>query len=549
LAKLTLDQAKRKIEREKAYQEAIKKKREIQEKKMIFGEGWRKKEQERIDQLIRDEIGDNFTPKAVNSLDLYSFFDPITVYRDSGNEILKHDLKRFLESEEKYKSALSEIDKKIKDTEPKTLLEEMGDVAEDPPFKQKEVLPLDEDDFDERGVVISSEKKDTPISRAKGKINEKVALHLNRFVPIYNKHVCTCCGMPKALNRFYTTYDMTCSDKIDETGWYHTHICKECANKLFKYYYAVACEKNLDKAMQYMCASLNWYWSEDLFVEAKSVYEDKDRKINFLDVYINTIHSKAPGLTFMNSPFLSGEQQLAEERQEELNKEEAPFDWSLEEARNKKDIVHIFGYDPFEFEEDEEEKKILYADLARVVDEDVQQDYVKLQSALTIVKSFNKVRKLDEKAHRLEQNKASLREQKDLAELKAKELKAISDFSRDSGFSERFKTRQNQGQTTFTGIMKHMNEKKFENELINKYDIQTSATIQAAADASFQAIFNQLNLSEAEAYKLVADQLEEIRKLNRENEKLKENLRVTKYKIEELKLREAAREKGVDVDA
>ena len=135
MAKLTLDQAKRKIEREKAYQDAIKKKREIQEKKMIFGEGWRKKEQERIDQLIKDEIGDNFTPKAVNSLDLYSFFDPITVYRDSGNEILKHDLKRFLESEEKYKSALSEIDKKIKDTEPKTLLEEMGDVAEDPDRK------------------------------------------------------------------------------------------------------------------------------------------------------------------------------------------------------------------------------------------------------------------------------------------------------------------------------------------------------------------------------------------------------------------------------
>ena len=86
------------------------------------------------------------------------------------------------------------------------------------------------------------------------------------------------------------------------------------------------------------------------------------------------------------------------------------------------------------------------------------------------------------------------------------------------------------------------------NELINKYDIQTSSTIQAAADASFKAIFNQLNLSDAEVYKIVQEQLGELRKLRQENDKLKEDLRLSRYQCTELRLKEKARAQGKEVD-
>ena len=92
-----------------------------------------------------------------------------------------------------------------------------------------------------------------------------------------------------------------------------------------------------------------------------------------------------------------------------------------------------------------------------------------------------------------------------------------------------------------------MDEKQYEDELINKYDVQTSSTIQAAADASFQAIFNQLHLSDAEVYKIAADQLQELRKVKGENEKLKEQLRRERYKVSQFELREEAREKGLEV--
>ena len=65
------------------------------------------------------------------------------------------------------------------------------------------------------------------------------------------------------------------------------------------------------------------------------------------------------------------------------------------------------------------------------MDEDIQQDYVKLQSALTIVKSFTKVRQIDEKMHQLENSDdPPLTAIKALSDLKAKELKAISDFGK-----------------------------------------------------------------------------------------------------------------------
>ena len=93
-----------------------------------------------------------------------------------------------------------------------------------------------------------------------------------------------------------------------------------------------------------------------------------------------------------------------------------------------------------------------------------------------------------------------------------------------------------------------MDEKKYENQLINKYDIATSNTIQAAADASFKAIFSQLNLSEAEVAKIASDQLEELIKLRRANDTLTEQLRLAKYETAKAMLKMKAMENGEEVD-
>ena len=86
-----------------------------------------------------------------------------------------------------------------------------------------------------------------------------------------------------------------------------------------------------------------------------------------------------------------------------------------------------------------------------------------------------------------------------------------------------------------------MNEAKYEDALVNKYDIETSSTIQQAADASFKAIFNQLGMGESEVWKVAQEQLAELNKKIAENEELKEQLRLTKYELSKIKLEEKAK--------
>lgn len=598
------------IRKEKEKQEALKKKREIQEKKAIFGENWRQIEQQAIQKELEVELGSENTPKIYDSKDLYDFFEPINFYTDRDNKRLELDYDNFIASEEKFQQALDDIDRElqsIKDKESeekqtkkeKELAKEAAMEQEIESYKKliandgvdESTLVLDavdknkEDDKEDKSEEDKSEEdnsegdksedgksiidgsanvidkaktinkmKFAPANFSKKQLRDRekmfttISSYLGRFTPLYNKHICTCCGTPKDINAYYITSNIMCSNRIDNKGNLHMYVCKECCNKLLAYYYSVLCDKNLELAMQHLCATLNMYWDVDVFYAAKQKYEDGDRQGTLIGCYVIALTNDFIGKTFCDSPILKKGYNDSKNRVAKPSITEAPYDWSKEDARNKKDVIKILGYDPFSYEENEEEKKILYADVVSVIDEDVQQDYVKMQSALTIVKSFNKVRKLDEKAHTLEKNNAPLTEQKAVADLKAKELKAISDFSRDSGFSERFKSRQNQGQTSFTGIVKTMNEKQYENELINKYDIQTSSTIQAAADASFKAIFNQLNLSDAEAYKIVQEQLAELRKLRQENDKLREDLRLSRYQCTELRLKEKARAQGKEVD-
>lgn len=535
MAKLTKAHQELQLNREKEKIELLKKKAEAQQNKVRYGESWRNTLT--IDMMKETEfsIGSKEAPKIEDVVDTYDFFDPIIIYREENEEPFKLDYENFLKSEKEYKKAIDKLNNELKEFS-KDNKEKKEDKEEDETDDEKDTI--------EDGEVISKEEK---ISKKFLNRNYIVAKYFNRLVPMYNKYTCSCCGKSLPLKSFYKTNCLINSGRMDVNGDYHMTICKDCLQKLFMYYYTKVCFKDLDKTMKYLCADLNLYWNTIALEEAQKSFESGGRKGTLIGTYINEINKEYEGCTFKDSPFLMEDYYENENNKIEVNKEYAPLDWTKEEAKNKKDVVHLLGYDPFQYEDDDDDRKILYADLISILDEDIQQDYVKLQSALTIVKSFTKVRHLDERMHQMELEDAPLNEQKAVADLKAKELKAISDFSRDSGFSERFKTRQSQGQTSFTGIVKQMNEKQYEDELINKYDIQTSSTIQAAADASFKAIFNQLNLSDAEVYKIAAEQLAELRKVKQENEKLKEQLRRERYKSSQLELKEEAREKGLEV--
>lgn len=546
MAKLTETQLKRRVEREKQKQDTIRKKMEIQQKKELYGENWKQVEQQKLKNELEAEIGAENTPKIYDSKDLYEFFTPMSFYKDKQNKKLKMDFKKFSESEELYREALEEIDKELDEIK-KSDFEDDGVVPEDsdPPVNDTEIIEDNEEESNgnnaksnkKRGQTISEQ------SKSKSKILQTVATYFNRFVPLYDKHICTCCGTPKNVSDFYTVYNITCANRVDVSGSFHMWVCKECANKLFAYCYSVLADKNVELATQYVCSYLNLYWDVDLFYIAKQRFDSIGRRGTLLGSYIFVINSQETGKTFMDSPFLVDEQYNSANRIVQ-NSDEAPFDWSKEDARNKSTVLKMVGYDPFAYESDDN-KKILYRDLLNILDEGMQNDLVKFQAGIQIVLSFFKLRQMNEKEHKLNQENAPITELKALSDLKAKELKAISDFSKDNGFSERYATAKAKGENSFTGIMNKMNEQKYEKAILNRYDIETSATIQQAADASFKAIFGQLSLSESEVWKITQDQFVELTKLRKENSKLQEELRKAKYRIAEIGLLEKEKEMKV----
>ena len=248
MAKLTETQLKRRVEREKQKQDAVRKKMEIQKKKEIYGENWRQVEQQKLRDELEAEIGGENTPKIYDSKDLYDFFIPISFYKDEENKKLKMDFKKFSESEELYREALEEIDNdldKIKESDLKEdgVLPEDSDlpsenIEDDSNIKNEEELKEQEESSSKNSK--STKKKQPALSeqaKAKGKILQTVSIYFNRFVPLYDKHICTCCGMPKSINDYYTVYNLTCSNRVDVNGSFHMWVCKECANKLFAYCY------------------------------------------------------------------------------------------------------------------------------------------------------------------------------------------------------------------------------------------------------------------------------------------------------------------------
>ena len=176
----------------------------------------------------------------------------------------------------------------------------------------------------------------------------------------------------------------------------------------------------------------------------------------------------------------------------------------------------------------------------------MEMEGLKVQAAIQIVLSFSRIREYNETERRMIDNNASVGELKNLADLRNKQLQTITNFSRDNGFGEKYAISKAKGENTFTGIMSKMNEMKYEKGLVNKYDIETSATIEQAAEASFKAIISQLGLSEAEVYKTCQDQLKRLTELQRENSTLKENLRLAKMEIAEEKLKKLKEEREAE---
>lgn len=532
MAKLTNNRAKAAIAKEQKRLDAIQKKMETQRKKEEFGESWKYSLKDEHKQALKEIVGDFGTPNLVDSVDYNSFFDPINFYKEEDGSVRQLDYKKYLEYEEAYQEVIDDCDKIINDE-----IDTSNDSA-------KEQLSTH--------LTKKTEKKKSgpKIPEYLQKLYQNWTKYFNRFVPLYDKYVCSCCGKALPQDKYFLAYNEGNLGRIEPNGKMHTHICMDCCKNLYEYLFYEKADKDGEKAMKWLCSYLNIYYDDVSYFKAKKTMEEKDRKTHIVEEYMSVISRSATlkGKVFLESPDVDVNQNKGDSKADKIinsNTGNVPEDleeeWSKADLEAKRQVIKMVGYDPFYFEI-EKDRKILYKDLLGMMEQGMELDGLKVQAAIQIVLSFKNIRELNEKYRKKSDEDAPVSELKALSELKKKELETITSFSRDNGFGERYAISKAKGENTFSGIMAKMNEMKYENAILNMYDVETSKSINQAADASFAAIFNQLSMSEAEVYKTCQDQLKKILVLQRENATLAENLRLAKRELAEKKLEEEKRQ-------
>ena len=537
-----LGQAARVREQQKAEKEinAIQKKMELQNKKANFGEGWKKALGTERQKAMLEIIGNDGAPKLEDSIDINAFLEPIEFFRDKETgEINKIDFQTYLDAEKAFQSGIDE---------------------------QNEIIADEDDVTPDIMEKISSGKKSKSKKKKEDGINVPEYLqkyytvwmkYFGRYVPLYNKYVCTCCGRPLPQGEYYLNYNEMDLARVEPTGKMHTHLCKDCCKRLYEYLFFEKAKEDGQVAMMWFCSALNIYYDETIYLQAKQECSKKDSKKHIIDSYMSIMNQSATakGKVFLESKDVQGmigsggvngngrqdkDKKIINSKDGSVG-DDTENGWSKQDLEAKRLVLKNVGYDPFYFEP-EENRKILYKDLLGMLEAGMELDGLKVQAACQIVLAFSRIRELNERERRMMSGDGSVAELKNLADLKNKQLDTITKFSRDNGFGERYAIAKAKGENSFTGIMAKMNEMKYEDAILNMYDIETSKSIEQAANASFKAIFNQLSMSDAEYAKQCTEQLQRIQKLTREKDALQEENRKLKYEMTKRDLEEKAKE-------
>lgn len=537
-----LGQAARVREQQKAEKEinAIQKKMELQNKKANFGEGWKKALGTERQKAMLEIIGNDGAPKLEDSIDINAFLEPIEFFRDKETgEINKIDFQTYLDAEKAFQGGIDE---------------------------QNEIIADEDDVTPDIMEKINSGKKSKSKKKKEDGINVPEYLqkyytvwmkYFGRYVPLYNKYVCTCCGRPLPQGEYYLNYNEMDLARVEPTGKMHTHLCKDCCKRLYEYLFFEKAKEDGQVAMMWFCSALNIYYDETIYLQAKQECSKKDSKKHIIDSYMSIMNQSATakGKVFLESKDIQGmigsggvngngrqdkDKKIINSKDGSVG-DDTENGWSKQDLEAKRLVLKNVGYDPFYFEP-EENRKILYKDLLGMLEAGMELDGLKVQAACQIVLAFSRIRELNERERRMMSGDGSVAELKNLADLKNKQLDTITKFSRDNGFGERYAIAKAKGENSFTGIMSKMNEMKYEDAILNMYDIETSKSIEQAANASFKAIFNQLSMSDAEYAKQCTEQLQRIQKLTREKDALQEENRKLKYEMTKRDLEEKAKE-------
>ena len=366
------------------------------------------------------------------------------------------------------------------------------------------------------------------------------------------KYLCQFCLKEKKKSEYYISTDPHVMTGI-------VPICKDCIRKIALNWddnrkeYGACTKKSVMEALEY----LDRPFLENLWNSSYAEWADdtkEKRRTTIWDCYIKNVGLKNyNGMRWRDGDifqtYVEDAKQVA--ALESGNKEAAQTlidsqEVSNEFEKNRKDVIRLLGYDPFEGEK-LEDQPLLYSQLIGYLDlGGDNEDMMRTSSAITIVRGFLRQTKLDDKiAKAMANSNINASELKTLLDSKQKISSTISQLAEQSCLSLKHSKNASKGEDTFTGKTKKLKDMNLREAENNAFDIGTCEGMRQVADISNASILKQIHLDENDYTEMLGQQREMIVKLQRQADENMEKARILLR--ENVDLKKFIQEQGIDI--
>ena len=348
------------------------------------------------------------------------------------------------------------------------------------------------------------------------------------------KYLCPYCLKEKKKSEFYVSTDPKVLTGI-------TSMCKDCVRKIAlawddnRQEFGACTKKSVMEALEYIDRPfLNKLWDSSYTEWANQ--EGQIRRTTIWDAYIKNVSLRNyNGMRWRDGDifqtYVEDAKQVAalevgnvESAQTLIASQEVNHEFD----KNRKDVIRLLGYDPFEGEK-LEDQPLLYSQLIGYLDAggDGNDDMMRTSSAITIVRGFLQQAKLDDKLAKVMANtNANASEMKTLLDAKKNISATISQLAEQSCLSLKHNKNASKGENTWTGKIKKIKELNLREGEVNGFDIMTCKGMQQVMDLSNASILKQLALDESEYSDIVAEQRKLVTSLTSERDNYKEITRI-----------------------
>ena len=348
------------------------------------------------------------------------------------------------------------------------------------------------------------------------------------------RYLCPYCMKEKKKTEFYVSTDPRVLTGI-------TSMCKDCVRKIAlawddnRQEYGLCTKQTVMNALEYIDRPfLNRLWDSSYNEWANQ--ETTLRRTTIWDAYIKNVGMKQyNGMRWRDGDLFQTYIEDAKQvvALENGNKDAAQTlvdsqEVNSEFEKNRKDVIRLLGYDPFEGEK-LEDQPLLYSQLIGFLDTggDGNDDMMRTSSAITIVRGFSQQAKIDDKiAKAMANTNVNASELKVLLDSKKNLSSTLSLLAEQSCLSLKHNKNASKGENTWTGKIKKLRDMDLRDAEVNGFDIGTCRGMQQVLEISDASILKQLALDESEWSDIVAEQRQMLTKLQKQRDVYREINRV-----------------------